>query len=177
MSPYARKMRRRGEAAQTYQGAAWLNTIQSCRNFSDESPDWSGLAGNVQAANDALLTVRGALDDFLHHRVKPEDTEAFDLLGHAVDVAHIRALQIQPDQDNPAHEPLLAAKRVLQEVRERRHRLGVWGLSGPDRAVLVDAIDIYEAILMSSSPAQMHLAVQIRFDAIKRGKTFVKVGA
>ncbi|MBS3998135.1 MAG: hypothetical protein KGZ67_12545 [Hydrogenophaga sp.] len=172
MSAYARNMRRRGEAAQHYQGAAWLNTIQSCRTYSPDAPEWSGLAGNMTAATDALLIVRGALDDMLHHRVQPDDSMPFDLLAHAIDVAHIRAIQIQPDEANPAHAPLAAAKNTLQQMRERRHRTGRWGLAGPDRAVLADAINLYEQILLASSPAQMHKAATIRYDAIQRGKVW-----
>lgn len=171
MSAYARKMRR-SEAAQHYQGAAWLNAIQRCRAYSPEAPEWSGLAGNVAAAHEALLIVRAAADDLLHHRVQPEDDTTFNLLGHAVDVAHIRFMEIEPSTDNPAHAPLIAAKATLSAVAERRHRTGRWGLAGPDRAVLAEAIDLYETVLLASSPEQMSRASLFRLDALKRGKTW-----
>jgi hypothetical protein len=172
MSARTRKMRRMGEAAQGYEGAAWINTIQACRNFSDEAPEWSGLAANIGIANDALEIVRAAAGDMLHHRVKPEDRETFNLLSHAVDVAHIRFMQIQPNEDNPAHAPLLEAKAALHSVAERRRRTGRWGLAGPEREVLAAAIDLYETVLLASSPEQMHKAALFRLDAIKRGKVW-----
>jgi hypothetical protein len=172
MSTRTRKMRRMGEAAQEYQGAAWINTIQRCRPYSPEAPEWSGLAGNVAAANEALLFVRAAADDMLHHRVKPEDSTTFDLLSHAVDVAHIRFIEIQPSEDNPAHPPLLEAKAALHSVAERRRRTGRWGLAGPEREVLAAAIDLYETVLLASSPEQMHKAALFRLDALKRGKVW-----
>jgi hypothetical protein len=172
LSPYARKMRRKGDAAQHFQGAAWLNTIQACRNFSDEAPEWSGLAGNMTMATDALIVVRAAVDDMLNHRVDPESRETFNLISHAIDVAHIRFMQIQPDEDNPAHAPLLAAKAALHSIAERRRRTGKWGLAGPDRAVLAEGIDLYETVLLSSSPEQMHKAAMFRLDALKRGKVW-----
>lgn len=169
LSAYARKIRRQGETAQFYQAAQWLNTIQACRNFSDESPDWSGLAGNVGAANEALLSIRNALDDMLHHRINPDNPEPYELLAHAVDVAHIRYLQIQPTHDNPVTPPLLEAKAALSEMRQRRERTGRWGLAGPERAVLAHAIDLYEEVLLASSPAQMNKAARMRLDGIKAG--------
>ena len=172
LSPYAQKLRRKSEAEQCYQGAAWLKTIQSCRNHSPEAPEWSGLAGTLSGANDALLIVRGALDDMLNHRVQPEDGTTFDLLAHAVDVAHIRSIQIDPGDKNPAHGPLLTAKAALQQVRERRQRVGRWGLAGPERSALVEAIDLYEAILLASSPMQMNKAARLRYESIKRGKVW-----
>jgi hypothetical protein len=172
MSTRTRKMRRMGEAAQAYQGAAWLNTIQSCRAFSPEAPEWSGLAGNMGIATDALIVVRAAADDMLHHRVDPDNRDTFNLLSHAVDVAHIRFMQIQPDEGNPAHAPLLAAKATLHQMAERRRRTGRWGLAGPDRAVLAEAIDLYETVLLASSPEQMHKAALFRLDALKRGKVW-----
>ena len=171
LSPYARKMRR-SEAAQLYQGAAWLNTIQRCKPFAEPIGEWSGLANTSTLATDAQLIVRGALDDLLHHKAQPDDTSAFDLLAHAIDVSHIRALQIKPGDSNPLHSPLMAAKAALHEIRRRRERLGRWGLAGPERETLTEAIEIYEQIITLSSPEQMHRAVQIRHAALKRGAVF-----
>lgn len=171
---YARKRRlhtlRGHEATAAVEAlkADGLIAIQRCAVYSEE-------AGNLYAAVEALLIARGAVDDMLHHRVAPEDSTAFSLLGHVVDVAHIRALQIQPDEANPAHQPLLDAKAALYEIRQRRQRTGKWGLSGPERQVLRDAVDIYEELLRASAPAQMHEAVKIRAAAIKKGQFWAPV--
>ena len=38
--------------------------------------------------------------------------------------------------------------------------------------VLAAAIDLYETVLLASSPEQMHKAALFRLDAIKRGKVW-----
>ena len=170
-SPYARKMRR-SEAAQLFNGSAWLNTIQRCKPYAEPIPEWTGLGNTSAAATDAQLLVRGALDDLLQHRAQPEDSSSFDLLAHAIDVSHIRAIQIQPNESNPLHAPLLAAKAALSAVRQRRQRVGQWGLAGPEREVLSAAIDIYDQIITLSSPEQMHKAARLRFDALNAGNVW-----
>ena len=152
-------------------GHSWITAIERCRPF-DAEPVVKGLQGTDVNATGAALDVRTALDSLLSHQVPPEDGAAFTLLAHAVDVAHIRALQIQPDDSNPAHHPLLAAKAALQQVRERHHRLGRWGVSSTDRLALTEAVEIYETILTSSSPQQMQDAVEVRVQALQRGQIF-----
>ncbi len=169
LSPYARKMRR-SEAAQLFNGSALLNTIQRCKPYAEPIPEWTGL-GNT-SATDAQLLVRGALDDLLQHRAQPEDSSSFDLLAHAIDVSHIRAIQIKPDDTNPLHAPLLAAKASLRAVRQRRERVGRWGLAGPEREALTAAVDIYDQIITLSSPEQMHKAASIRLEALQAGKVW-----
>ena len=171
LSAYARKVRRI-EATQVFNGSAWLNTIQRCKPYDRPIPEWTGLANTSGSATDAQLIVRGALDDMLQHRVQPEDTSSFDLLGHAIDVAHIRALQISAHESNPLHAPLLAAKATMAALRQRRERVGRWGLAGPERDVLTAAIDIYDQIISLSSPEQMSKAAMLRCDALKAGKVW-----
>jgi hypothetical protein len=57
----------------------------------------------------------------------------------------------------------------MYRLRQRWERLHQWGLAGPDRPVLVAAIDIYEDILLSSSPKLMNAAEKMRVDHLKRG--------
>lgn len=171
LSTYARKVRR-SEAAQVFNGSTWLNTIQRCKPYDRPIPEWTGLANTSGSALDARLIVRGALDDMLQHRAQPEDSSSFDLLAHAIDVSHIRAIQIKPDSSNPLHAPLLAAKATMAAVRQRRDRVGRWGLAGPEREVLTAAIDIYDQIIALSSPEQMSKAALLRYDALKAGKVW-----
>lgn len=178
---YARKRAARARHLAAHQeptnpNFAWITAIERSRPF-DDSPVVPGITeatgGNAVAA---AIMVRTALDDLLAHRVEPEDCRAADLLSHAIDMAHIRALQIQPDDDNPALPTLMAAKAVMHQVRQRRVRVGAWGLAGPEREPLVAAIDIYEEILKSSSPHQMAKAVDIRREALRKGKIWAPEG-
>lgn len=152
-------------------GHAWISAIERCRPF-DAEPVVPGLQGTQANAIAAQLIVRQSLDSLLAHRTQPDNTDDFSHLAHAVDVAHIRALQIQPDDDNPLHKPLLSAKSALKSVRERRTRLGRWGLSAREREALQEAVSIYETILTSSSPEQMNESVEIRTDALDKGHFF-----
>ncbi|GLS13638.1 hypothetical protein [Hydrogenophaga electricum] len=172
-TPYARKRaaRARHQAAHPVSDAnlAWITAIERSRPFDDDPviPGLTAPTGSNAVA--AAIMVRTALDDLLAHRVKPDDTRAADLVSHAIDMAHIRALQIQPDDDNPALPPLLAAKAAMYQVRQRRVRVGAWGLAGPEREQLLAAIDIYEDVLKASSPNQMAKAVDIRREALRKG--------
>jgi hypothetical protein len=47
-------------------------------------------------------------------------------------------------------------------LAERKRRLNVWGLDGPGIAQVADALDVYDEILMNSSPAQMSAAADKR---------------
>jgi hypothetical protein len=155
----------------------WITVIERNRPF-DDAPVVPGITEPTGVnAVAATLMVRDALNDLLHHRVAPDDCRPADLLSHAIDMAHIRALQIQPDEtNNPALPTLLAAKAVMHQVRQRRVRLGAWGLAGPEREPLLAAIDIYEEVLKASSPNQMARAVDIRREALRKGRVWAPEG-
>lgn len=163
---YARKMRRQGA---TYNGGEWLNAIQRCRTYTDEPIPGSGLEGTQTAATKAELLVRQALDDLTNHR-RPADCEMeFDRLSHAVGVAMIRALQIEPDEaKNPAIPILKAGTEALRRAIARYNAAKSWGLDGLGRTELPDAIDVYAEILRNSSPAQMAKATDERLKIIRR---------
>lgn len=148
----------------------WLRTIERLSPFSAE-PAVVGIS-QPTAVNStaATLMVRQALDDLFHHRAQPANETPYNLIAHAVDVAHIRAIQIEPMPDrNPMHADLISAKAAMSSVRARRQALGKWGLNGSERATLATAVDHYETILTSSSPEQMATAVDIRADALHKG--------
>lgn len=127
--------------------------------------------GTQDAADKALTRTRLALQHLLDHTVPPADTEPHHLLAHAVGVALIRAIEIggADTATNPALPILTAGNAALTNVSERRRRTDQWGLAGPERAALVDAVDVYEQILMHSSPAQMSAATEHRA-AVLAGK-------
>jgi hypothetical protein len=170
-TPYARKMQRLDRMGRSPNGAEWLNTIQRCSTYSTEPPPGGWCKGTQDAADKALTRTRLALQKLLDHTVAPADTEPHDLLAHAIGVALIRAIEIggADTATNPALPILTAGNATLANVSERRRRTGQWGLAGPVRAALVDAVDVYAEILMNSSPAQMSAAAEHRA-AVLAGK-------
>lgn len=157
LSAHGRKLKRQGGPVIALNG--WLRTIEACKPV-EEDP---------RLANSLLLMVHDALKKLLDHQAQPGETAPFDLLAHAIDVAHVRYMQIDPTTDNPAHDPMLAAKTALLAIRERYRRTGRWGLAGPERAPLIQGIDLYEQVLLASTPAQMMAATKIVMNGIKRG--------
>lgn len=170
MSAYARKMRRQPEKS-VYQGAAWFNTIQRCRQYSDEPPPGVPAAGNIALAISAQAQVRRALNRLLDHQVASDDVEPHDLLSHAIGITVIRSLQIARTADNPTLPITRAATEALLSVRARWERLGKWGVNATERQALIDAVDAYEAILLASSPAQMDKAARIRHASLQESAT------
>lgn len=166
MSLYSRKRLTPGRAS--YNGAAWLNTIQSARTYSDEVIPGGWVEGTNDASTKALLQVRDALASLTSH-IRPTDCDlALDRLSHAVGVAMIRALQIEPDErKNPAIPILKAGTQALTRSIARYRTSGAWGLDAPGRLELVDAIEAYAEILTNSSPAQMVKASDMRIKIIE----------
>ena len=158
-SAYARKMRRQPERAQ-FNGAEWINTLQWCRGYTDEpipgafNPDGGQ---TVTAANGAALRVRAAFDVIKTATVAPDDMEPHDLLAHAVGIAWLRAIEIAGHEPgkNPMLPILKLGTNAVQRLGERRRRTGAWGLDGPAIQQVADALDVYDEILMNSSPLQM----------------------
>ncbi len=158
-SAYARKMRRQPERAQ-FNGAEWINTLQRCRGYTDEPiPGAFNADGGqtVTAANGAALRVRAAFDVIKTATVAPDDMEPHDLLTHAVGVAWLRAIEIAGHEPgkNPMLPILKLGTNAVQRLGERRRMTGAWGFDGPAIQQVADALDVYEEILMNSSPLQM----------------------
>ena len=162
---YARKHRRTGA---TYNAAEWLNVMQRSTGYSDESLPGSTLPGTQSAADKSLKIVRAAFDAFMHGIVEPHSEEPFDLIVYALGVSCIRAGQIAgtAPSDNPMLPPLIAANAVMRKVMTRRKRFGKWEMLPAEIEALDWALEIYETILLASSPAQMTLAVDLRMKAI-----------
>ena len=162
---YARKHRRTGA---TYNAAEWLNVMQRSTGYSDESLPGSSLPGTQSAADKSLKIVRAAFDAFMHGIVEPHSEEPFDLIVYALGVSCIRAAQIlgTTPAENVMLPPLVAANITMRKVMARRRKWGKWEML-PNEIEAVDwALEIYETILLASSPAQMALAVELRMKAI-----------
>lgn len=164
-SAYARKMRRR-PAGEFYNGAEWLNTIQRCSQYSAEAPIGSWLTGTQPAADNMRRTVRAALDRFMQGHAAPDDTDTFDTLANAIGVAFVRTHETGGDR-SAALEVLGLAKIALTAVKERWQRIHRWGATRIEQEALADAVELYETILLNSSPAQMTAAAEARMRILK----------
>ena len=162
-SKYSRK---RLHAKTEYNGAAWMNTINGVRSYDDAPPP--GFSDTKAAADKAEVIVRTALQSLLDCTAPDDAERAYDLLAHALGVTVIRALQIQP-HDNPMLPILRAGNHAVERSIERYEATGAWGLDGPGRADLIEAIDLYAQVLHMSSPAQMTKATDERL-RILRGR-------
>lgn len=165
-SKYSNKRR---QSDGTFNGGAWLNAIQLCRPYSAEAIPGSTVEGTMTAATGADLRVRDAFIMLSQHQ-RPLDPEmTMDLLAHGLGVAVIRSRQIHPDlKTNPAMPILNEASKALQRAIDRWNANKAWGLDGPGRQHMEDAIEIYAEILRGSSPAQMELATRERESILRR---------
>lgn len=165
MSTYAKKMLRSPEKGR-YNGAEFFNTLQRCRPYSHEPMPGSWTGGTQQVAEGVLKNIRNALEQLKDGKVKPDDCEPFDLLAHAVGVALVRTHHTGGDK-SPAYEVLGLAKIALESIKARWTRIGKFGATRVEQIAIDDAIDLYETILLSSSPAQMAQATHQRLAILK----------
>lgn len=166
ISAYARRMRRAPDGG-TFNGAEWLNTFQRCRGYTDETiPGAFNADGGqtITAARGAALRVRAAFDNIKTGQVPGDDTEPHDMLAHALGVSWLRAIDIAGTDasTNPMLSIIKAGTDAVLRMAERKRRLNVWGLDGPGLVQVAEALDVYEEILMNSSPSQMADAAEKR---------------
>lgn len=154
---------KRRDAGHSFNGAQWMNTIQRSRVYTDEPIPGSNVEGTISAANGADLRARDAFAMLSQHQIPLDPEMAMDLLSHCLGVTVIRSRQIHPDlTTNPAMPTLDAASQGLKRAIDRWKNSKAWGLDGPGRQHMEDAIEIYSEILRSSSPAQMTAATMER---------------
>jgi hypothetical protein len=107
-----------------------------------------------------LLQLREALDAFLTHTV--HDIETFNLLSVCLNEGKVRTLEIG-GEGNPAFVIVERGIQAINRTAERWQRTGKWGLDGPARQDLIDAVSMYEEVFLESTPAQMHDAAMTAF--------------
>lgn len=129
---------------------AMFRVIQGSRPYRDANPN---------AATNIMVKLRLALQRLSDMATPADDIQDHDELMHAMAVALVRSHEIA-GSDNPCKEPLMEGVQALQRASERRGRTGRWGLDGPGIQALREAVDIYEEILMESSPKQMQKAYE-----------------
>lgn len=157
-STYSTK--RRQVTGDYYNGAAWLATLQRCQPYSAE-PVLAGRALPTQSAADkAMIIMRDAFITIKTGKADPQDSREFDLLAHAMGVTYLRACDIAgPDEfENPMLPIWSAGNEALRRCADRYNKIHRWGFDGPALDELDAAIELYETILQSSSPAQMEEA-------------------
>lgn len=167
-SAYARKQRRLGA---TYNGAEWANTIQRCRPYGTNDIVDGVLAGATQGAADkAAILVRSAYNAIKDGQAASNDSLEHDRIAHAIGVATIRAIQIagEDESTNYALAILNKGTAAMRRVAARYHAIGRWGFDGPAIEEIGAAIEAYEVILQASSPAQMAIASDTRWEILKR---------
>lgn len=167
---HGRKLQRTGGE---FNGCAWLNTVQRSTSYSTEGVIGSWLGGTQDAADTALARVKAAFEALKLGDGKNGTTLNIDVLSHALGVSCLRAGRIA-GTDPEANEmlpPLIAANMAIRRVIARRKKWGKWQLLDVDVWALDYAIEVYEAILMASSPAQMTEAADARMALFKKQGT------
>ena len=164
-SKYANKRR---DPLHSFNGAAFINTIQRCGAFNAELIP-GAVAGIESAAISAEVRMRDAFAMLSQHE-RPLDPEmTMDLLSHCLGVSIIRALQIHQDiETNPVMPTLRAANEGLQRAIDRWKASKAWGLDAPGREAIAEAVEIYAEILRNSSSAQMEKATQERLKVLQQ---------
>jgi hypothetical protein len=168
LSTYARKMRR---TDQTYNAAAWLNTLTKCRAYSDELlPGAIAKVPSFEAIRAMIIETRMSFE-----RMKSGygTSHNYDVLIVALGEAKIRYAQIAGNE-NQAVDALDTADAALLRTRIRWEKTGVWGFDGPALAEIADGLDLFEEVATNSSPMQMRNAMLERnrlVEQLKRNYT------
>lgn len=112
----------------------------------------------VNAKHDAqaiMVKLRTALQKMIDRAVPDGDTKAHDYIIISFGEAKVRYLEIGGRENNPALDALTQAELAMKRARERHDRIGQWGLDGPAIEALKTGVDLYEQVLMLSTPQQM----------------------
>lgn len=162
---YARRLARQP----TFNGAAYLNTIQAARPYTEPAAPALGLLATEEAAVKALVIVKTALVALTTGATPPGNEDHFDLMSHALGVSCIRAAQIggPEPESNAMLPPLIDGNNALRQVLNRRRTWGKWQVLPTEGNTLTYAVEIYETILLASSPQQMATAVDLRMVVLK----------
>ena len=172
-SKYANKRKQQG---MVYNGAAWADVVQRSRPYTSENvvPGWN-VGATLDTAVMAALRARQAYESLRSGQVAPDDYEPHDLLVQALGVAVIRAAQVGTTEraTNEALALLHEATEAMSRMIERHQRLGVWGLDGPALEQIASGLDVYEDLLMASTPAEMSRANDLRMQVLEKQREVV----
>lgn len=179
-STYVRKRAKRPQLlnrayAEAHHAASFLATLRMCRPYQegDSMPgDIEGAPSMQAVATKALLQIHSALDGLLNCQPPEDPCLDFSRLKHAMGVSAIRTLQmvygnkrrdpfqqidmtdLNPDQAH-AVQLIYDANQALNRAYDRWEAGKGYGLDGEGRVKLVEAVELYEVILLNSTPEQM----------------------
>ena len=170
LSAYARKARR---TQKTYNGAEWLNVITKCRQYDDEL--LPGAIAQEPSLEAALKAINGVRTAFEAIKAGEGSESAWDRLAHATGITKIRSIQIA-GEGNEMLPPLNEADAVLMKVKNRYIKWAKWEVLPQEVDAITYALELYEMVVTSSSPAQMSSAVKVR-DEILREKKCLTAGS
>lgn len=145
-------------------GMEWMYTILRSRPFSDEVLP-GALVSTQQSADRARNEANAAFGALVRGAWAANDTDSYDLLARVVGVTAIRCFQIGGEH-NPYRATTEEANKALQACRARWERTGKWGATRPEQIAIGEALEVYEAVLQASSPAQMSDAMAIRIETV-----------
>ena len=85
------------------------------------------------------------------------DNDDFDRVATALNLAKVRALEIDQALDNL----LEVGQDAMAAIRRRHDKWAKWEVLPAERTAIVDALDAHEAITDASSPLQMMAALDV----------------
>ena len=94
------------------------------------------------------------------------DNDDFDRVAIAINLAKVRALEIDPQ----LADLLETAQDAMTALRKRQERWGKWDVLEAEREAVLYALDANEAIVDASSPLQMRQAMLVMRESILRNQ-------
>jgi hypothetical protein len=144
----------------------WACIIGRSRPFTDEpvipGTDIGSTQGTVFTVS---LKARAAFEAMRDGMGTRQDWE---LLCEILGEAQIRAAEIEGVKGGELAATLAPAINAMRRVRDRYHRVGKFGLDGPALHEIPAGLDVYDAILQASSPAQMANAALKRVQVVNK---------
>lgn len=152
----AQKQTRRGRAAPTFEQfsqhhsrrlTAGLQLLDDARPFD---------AGDT---TDSHIKTRAAFDRLCDSTADEDD---FDRVAIAINLAKVRALEIDPK----LADVLEVAQDAMTAIRKRQERWGKWDVLDAEQDSVLYALDANEAIVDASSPLQMRRAMLVMRESV-----------
>lgn len=135
-----------------------MAVLRECRQFNDE-------LGTGANAKDAMAIVFAAFDRMCSG--VSTSTDDFDFLAHAVGVTEVRAVDIAGTDENPMLEVIAPANEALAKCKARYLKWGKFELMEQEVKRIREALDLYEMVLLESSPRQMADATTARIKVLR----------
>ena len=154
----AQKLARKGRAAPTFEQfhdhhhrrlTAGLQLLDDARPFD---------AGDT---TDSHIKTRAAFDRLCDSTADDDD---FDRVAIAINLAKVRALEIDPK----LADLLEVAQDAMTAIRKRQERWGKWDVLDAEQDSVMHALHANEAIVDASSPLQMRRAMQVMRESVLR---------